>query len=124
MDKPVPEITDEAMALLKVAPWKGNIRELKNVVQRLLFIGDLIISKETIQFVLGHAASGAGLPSSGMLDFSSMQDILPLRQLERLVRQKYIEFIRSASSSDAEAAKKLGLAPSNYHRMCKELGIK
>lgn len=124
MDKPVPEITDEAMALLKVAPWKGNIRELKNVVQRLLFIGDLIISKETIQFVLGHAASGAGLPSSGLLDFSSMQDILPLRQLERLVRQKYIEFIRSASVSDADAAKKLGLAPSNYHRMCKELGIK
>jgi len=124
MGKPVPEITEEAMSLLKIAPWKGNIRELKNVVQRLLFIGDLVISKETIQFVLGISAAGIAQPSSSMFDFSSMQDILPLRQLERLVRQKYFEFIRSNSSSDAEAAKKLGLAPSNYHRMSKELGIK
>jgi len=53
-----------------------------------------------------------------------MQEQRPLRQVERLVRQQYVEFIRSNSVSDAEAAKKLGLAPSNYHRMCKELGIK
>ncbi|MFA6456373.1 MAG: sigma-54 dependent transcriptional regulator [Bacteroidota bacterium] len=124
MGKPIPEITDDAMSQLKLAPWKGNIRELKNVVQRLLFIGDLIISKETIQFVLGIANAGHTLPSSTMFDFSSMQEFLPLRQIERLVRQKYIEFIRSSSTSDAEAAKKLGVAPPNYHRMCKELGIK
>ena len=124
MGKPVPEITDEAMSLLKLAPWKGNIRELKNVVQRLLFIGDLVISKETIQFVLGLMNTGKSLPSSTMFDFSLMEEFLPLRQLERLVRQKYFEFIRFSSVSDAEAAKKLGLAPSNYHRMCKELGIK
>ncbi len=53
-----------------------------------------------------------------------VQEQLPLRQVERLVRQKYVEFVRSNSGSDAEAAKKLGIAPSNYHRMCKELGIK
>jgi DNA-binding NtrC family response regulator len=124
MGKPVPEITDEAMALLKGAQWKGNIRELKNVVQRLLFIGDLIISRETIQYILGITDAGKPLAATTLFDFSSMQEFLPLRQLERLVRQKYFEFIRSSSASDAEAAKKLGLAPSNYHRMSKELGIK
>lgn len=124
MGKPIPEITDEAMSLLKTVPWKGNIRELKNVVQRLLFIGDLVISKETIQFALGIMDPRNTIPSSAMFDFSSMQDFLPLRQLERLIRQKYFEFIRLNSASDSDAAKKLGLAPSNYHRMCKELGIK
>ncbi|MFA6439496.1 MAG: sigma-54 dependent transcriptional regulator [Bacteriovoracaceae bacterium] len=124
MGKPVPEITDEAMSLLKAAPWKGNIRELKNVVQRILFIGDLIISRETIQLILGISDSGKAVPVTSLFDFSTMQELLPLRQLESLVRQKYFEFIRSNSTSDAEAAKKLGLAPSNYHRMSKELGIK
>jgi hypothetical protein len=32
--------------------------------------------------------------------------------------------VRSISSSDANAAEKLGIAPSNFYRMCKELGLK
>jgi hypothetical protein len=32
--------------------------------------------------------------------------------------------MRDLSGSDAEAAKKLGLAPPNYYRMSKELGLK
>ena len=125
MGKNIPEITDEGMSMLKFASWKGNVRELKNVIQRLLFLNDSVITKETVQFALGVATNGS-TPSTTTpaFNFSSMQDVLPLRQLERLVRQKYVEFIRSTSSSDADAAKKLGLAPPNYHRMCKELGIK
>jgi hypothetical protein len=61
---------------------------------------------------------------SGLLNLSELKEPLMLRDLERIVRQRYIEYIRSTSSSDAEASKKLGLAPPNYHRMCKELGIK
>lgn len=125
MGKNIPEITDEGMSMLKYAAWKGNVRELKNVIQRLLFLNDSVITKETVQFALGVATNGSTLSTTTpAFNFSSMQDVLPLRQLERLVRQKYVEFIRSTSSSDADAAKKLGLAPPNYHRMCKELGIK
>ncbi len=119
-----PEITEEAMLQFKFAPWKGNVRELKNVIQRLLFVNEPIITKESMQLALGISSSGKNIASSSVLDFSLMQEQLPLRQVERLVRQKYVEFIRSSSASDAEAAKKLGLAPSNYHRMCKELRIK
>lgn len=125
MGKNIPEITTEGMSMLQFAPWKGNVRELKNVIQRLLFLNDTVITKETVQFALGVATNGATLSTTTpAFNFSSMQELLSLRQLERLVRQKYVEFIRSTSSSDAEAAKKLGLAPPNYHRMCKELGIK
>ncbi|MEW6060979.1 MAG: sigma-54 dependent transcriptional regulator [Bacteroidota bacterium] len=124
MGKTIPEITDEAMRLLKSAPWKGNVRELKNVIQRLLFINDSVITRDTMHLVLGGLGNSAGQTTVQWFNFSNMEEQLQLRQLERLVRQKYIEFIRSTSSSDAEAAKKLGLAPPNYHRMCKELGIK
>jgi len=44
--------------------------------------------------------------------------------MEIYIRQKYFQFIRENSESDTEAAGKLGLAPSNYHRMAKELGLK
>lgn len=124
MGKNIPEITEDAMQQLKSAQWKGNVRELKNVVQRLLFINDSVITTETMQFALGLTSSGNTLSSGQWFNFSTMQEQLQLRQFERLFRQKYVEYIRSISTSDAEAAKKLGLAPPNYHRMCKELGIK
>ena len=49
---------------------------------------------------------------------------LPLSQMEKTIREKYFTYIRKNSSSDTEAAKKMGLAPSNYYRMAKELGLK
>jgi two-component system response regulator AtoC len=124
MGKNIPEITDDAMTVLKYAPWKGNVRELKNVIQRILFMNESIITKEAVQFALGINAPGQSSQTSATFDFSLMEEILPLRHIERLVRHKYVEYIRANSSSDSDAAKKLGLAPSNYHRMCKELGIK
>jgi two-component system response regulator AtoC len=122
MGKPVPEITDEAMTILKFAPWKGNIRELKNVMQRILFLDERIITKELMQKAIGLQTDSNA--AEGYLNISEIKEMLTLRDLEKIVRQRYIEFIRSNSASDAEAAKKLGLAPPNYHRMCKELGIK
>jgi transcriptional regulator with GAF, ATPase, and Fis domain len=44
--------------------------------------------------------------------------------LEKLVQEKYFRFVRENTGSDAEAARLLGLAPPNYHRVCKRLGIK
>lgn len=36
--KPVREITEEAMERLTTLPWSGNIRELKNVIERLVIL--------------------------------------------------------------------------------------
>jgi two-component system response regulator AtoC len=59
-----------------------------------------------------------------ILDFGTGDEIIPWRQMERLFREKYFVFVREHSGSDADAAKKLGLAPPNYHHMCKEMGLK
>jgi len=50
--------------------------------------------------------------------------VLPLKDMEKIFRVKYFKYVRSISSSDSSAAEKLGMAPSNFYRMCKELGIK
>ena len=62
--------------------------------------------------------------SGDLFNFKVLENIKPLRELEKSLRQKYFEFVRENSISDAEAAKKLGLAPPNYYRMSKELGLK
>jgi DNA-binding NtrC family response regulator len=118
-----PNLEPSAYTFLDNYGWPGNVRELKNVVQRILFIeSDLITDKVVKNTIL--ASPNIKSSSCELFNFDKLDDIQPLRDLERSLRQKYFEFVRENSLSDAEAAKKLGLAPPNYFRMSKELGLK
>lgn len=123
MGKDVPVITEDAMKFLMNYEWPGNIRELKNLVQRLLFFEEKIIDENLIEHALGKKHSDEYTYIDG-ISFNSPEGILPLKQMEKMFREKYFNYVRQRSESDSEAAKKLGLAPPNYYRMCKELGLK
>lgn len=123
MSKRIPEITEDAMKILAGYDWPGNVRELKNVVQRLLLDSGDLITETEVRKSLITKMNGA----NQVLNYEQVWlqgELLQLRELERQVRIKYVEFIRKNSKSDAEASLKLGVAPSNYNRMCKELGLK
>ncbi len=119
MGKLQPRIDNDAMVVLQQYAWPGNVRELKNVLHRILFTDERIISAQ-------FAKNALSIPESQTNTALRTQftEIIPWRQMERDLREKYFMFVRDHSESDSDAAKKLGLAPSNYHRMCKELGLK
>lgn len=48
MGKPAPCFTDEAMEELKSYQWTGNIRELHNIVERLVILGGSTITKDEV----------------------------------------------------------------------------
>ena len=45
---PQPQVTEEAIAALKELPWRGNIRELSNMVERLLILCGSTITREDV----------------------------------------------------------------------------
>ncbi len=123
MGKPILSIDDEVMTKFINYDWPGNVRELKNLCQRLVFNSNVKIRL----FNLEEALFGKSLSSpknNNSITFNKPDDIKPLKEVEKELREKYFKFVRDNSISDADAAQKLGLAPPNFHRMCKELGIK
>jgi DNA-binding NtrC family response regulator len=46
---PRKSFSPEAVALLQERSWKGNIRELRNVVERLLILGDDVITAQNVK---------------------------------------------------------------------------
>ncbi len=122
MGRAEPEIDASAMEILIDYPWPGNVRQLQNVVQRMLFMSGSKITESEV-----FDAVGSFSHSASKEDFTqnfSKDNILPLRQIERTFRRSYFKFVRENSKTDADAAHKLGLAPPNYHRICKELDLK
>jgi len=102
---------------MKKYDWPGNIRQLKNVVQRMVIITDDIIDD-------GVVIQALALENQFVPPAYSSENIIPVIEMEKRFKAKYFQFVRENSETDAEAAEKLGLAPSNYHRTCKNLGLK
>jgi two-component system response regulator AtoC len=121
---PEPELSGAALKILLDYDWPGNVRELQNVIQRLVLKDKNLIDEHSVSEVLLSPQKSKDYGVFSDLDLWDNHRILPLREIENKFRAEYFRFVRQNSGSDAEAARKLGLAPPNYYRMCKELGLK
>jgi DNA-binding NtrC family response regulator len=115
-----PAIGSDAIEALRSFEWPGNIRQLQNVIQRLLISCEDRIERDDVLSVLGSKKVGS---ISGP-EFWFGDKILKWKEMENIFKCKYISYVKSKSTSESEAARQLGIAPSNFYRMCHKLGIK
>ncbi len=120
MDIPVPEIKEDAIEILQSYSWPGNIRQLQNVIQRLLISCEYVIKKEDVLNIL----DAKKIRNLSEPEFYFGNKILKWREMEQIFRCKYFNFVKERTKSESEAARLLGMAPSNFYRMCNKLGIK
>ena len=123
LDLQPPSTDPKAKEILMNYKWPGNVRELRNVAQRLVLnCTDKITAKD----VTNHMTMKNPIPTKdeSVIDDLYTGQVLPLPEMEKMFRVRYFKYVRSISSSDSNAAEKLGLAPSNFYRMLKELGLK
>jgi hypothetical protein len=50
--------------------------------------------------------------------------ILQWKEMENIFRSRYFNYVKDKTKSESEAARLLGIAPSNFYRMRNKLGIK
>ena len=117
-----PKIEEDLLSQLQKYSWPGNVRELQNVIQRMLLIADDKIDVEILEEALTTSLQKKS--DVGNLFNFKKDNIVSLREMEKRFRTEYIEFIKKYSKTDTEVAEKLGMAPSNFYRTCKELGLK
>jgi len=117
--------TDDAMALLMAYEWPGNIRELENLVERVVILeGDGVIGPEALPDRIGHrnvtAAMGrVVLPEEGLnfdATVAEFEDALILQALERSkwVKNRAAQLLGLNRTTLVEKIKKKGLED-RYH---------
>ncbi|TFG98701.1 MAG: sigma-54-dependent Fis family transcriptional regulator [Calditrichales bacterium] len=125
MGKEKPELPADLMNILVSYDWRGNVRQLQNVLQRLLMFGNKQFTEKEIITALDlpiRESQFADNPYHHL--FYKEEKVKSWREMESILKAEYFQFVRNNSKSDAETARKLGLAPPNFHRMSKELGLK
>jgi two-component system nitrogen regulation response regulator NtrX len=117
------EFSVEALDILKHYQWPGNIRELRNLVQRLLILGsDKVIDVADVRRALGTATR----ISDNSEPFSFGQDVMdmPLREAREIFEHDYLLYQWNQSGhSVTRLARKIGMERTHLYRKLKSLGI-
>jgi two-component system nitrogen regulation response regulator NtrX len=100
--------------------WPGNIRELKNLVQRLLILG----TSEVIELDEVERAISSLPAHSGDQQTSTPAYDLPLREARDQFEKDYLEFqLRACDGSIGKLAKRVGMERTHLYRKLRSLGI-
>ena len=112
-------LTVGAQNRLRNHPWPGNIRELINVLQRLLILGSgSVIELEAVEAMLGP------IPGVERRDDEIMEFALPFREAREQFERAYLEYrLRKAGGSVSKVAVAAGIERTHLYRKLRGLGI-
>ena len=116
--KPVP-FSPAAIDALKEYAWPGNIRELRNVVERLLLLADAEVDAEAVRMALPAKNETSNLHTTSNSDAAS-----PLAQrVLAFEREVVLAELERRGRHITQTARALGLERSHLYKKCQQLGI-
>ena len=115
------KLSDDAAALLQTLPWPGNIRQLKNVIERILILSDGTGPISADEIPTDTQKSAGANDGGGM---SANWATLPLREAREAFEREYlITQIKRFGGNISKTANFVGMERSALHRKLKSLGV-
>jgi two-component system nitrogen regulation response regulator NtrX len=120
---PPPTLSDEAGAALQAHDWPGNVRQLRNIIERTIILapGDRVscIEVDLLPNEVIDNQRSAGMSSATLTIMGS-----PLREARESFEREYLKIqIRRFSGNISRTASFIGMERSALHRKLKALGI-
>ena len=107
--------TPDAIEELKRYSWPGNIRELRNVVERLLLLADAEVDQRAVKTALPSSPKGSSAA------FSAGENLA--EKIEAFEREAIRTELELHGYRMSETARALGLERSHLYKKCQHLGI-
>jgi len=120
---PVPTFSDDAVAALQAHEWPGNVRQLRNIIERTIILAPC----ERVERIDVDMLPAEVLETRGSSDLSSQAITImgsPLREARESFEREYLKVqIRRFSGNISRTASFIGMERSALHRKLKALGI-
>lgn len=117
---PQREISDDAIALMQTMVWPGNVRQLKNLIERVLILGDgtgIIEAREL-------PGDDDSADEDGRVVLLGALATLPLREAREAFEREYLlTQINRFGGNISRTANFVGMERSALHRKLKSLGV-
>ena len=135
---PVKKITTEAMEALKALPWTGNIRELRNMVERLIILSDKSITDGDVRTFANPSLAGvdhkevakkdevAGTPSTAWADLAAQyDDFASFQDFKDHTEKEYIQYkLEKNGWNVSKTADEIDIQRSHLYSKIEKFGLK
>jgi two-component system nitrogen regulation response regulator NtrX len=117
---PLRDLSDDAVALMQTMSWPGNIRQLKNLIERVLILGD-----DTGPIEARELPGDEGpAQDEGRVVLSGALATMPLREAREAFEREYLlTQINRFGGNISRTASFVGMERSALHRKLKSLGV-
>ena len=118
---PLRGLSEEAVAMLQTMAWPGNVRQLKNVIERVLILG---AEKGDISAAEIPGEGQSEDQGEGRVVLSGSLATLPLREARELFEREYLlTQINRFGGNISRTANFVGMERSALHRKLKSLNV-
>jgi DNA-binding NtrC family response regulator len=112
------ELTAAALELLRAQPWPGNVRQLQNLIERLVVLGDgQAIDRPEIERELARETGGGPVDAAAPAS-SALND-----HRRRAEREALLDALKRSGNNRTLAARVLGISRRTLYTKIEELGI-
>ncbi len=120
---PLRELSEEAVAVLQTMPWPGNVRQLKNMIERVLILGDGDGPIRGAEIPDGSKPDASPATPDGPILTGALAT-MPLREAREAFEREYLlTQINRFSGNISKTAQFVGMERSALHRKLKSLGV-
>ena len=117
-----PYFSDEAIAALQAHDWPGNVRQLRNIIERTVILAPGDVSCIEVDLLPSEVLDNQG--STGLSSATLTIMGSPLREARESFEREYLKIqIRRFSGNISRTASFIGMERSALHRKLKALGI-
>jgi DNA-binding NtrC family response regulator len=107
-----------AMEALQQLPWRGNVRELRNAIERILLLADGAVDRDTVEMALPGTEGEIGVSANAPAAAGSLAS-----RVAEFERTTLLAELKRNHHHITNTAKALGLERSHFYKKCQQLGI-
>lgn len=122
---PVKKVSDAGMEALKNLPWTGNIRELRNMVERLIILSDKVITDGDVRQFANPSApvtSASGEAAAPQTDYDQFKNF---QEYKDFAEREYIKFkLEKNNWNVSKTADDIDIQRSHLYSKIEKFGLK
>ncbi len=122
---PVKKISEAGMEALKALPWSGNIRELRNMIERLIILSDKIITDADVKAFANPTAAVAILTEIADNHQPDFDNFKNFQEYKDFAEREYIKFkLEKNGWNVSKTADDIDIQRSHLYSKIEKFGLK
>jgi len=121
---PVKKISEGAIEALKALPWTGNIRELRNMIERLIILSDKIITDADVR-AFANPSAPAPVTNGNAAQQTDFDRFVNFQEYKDYAEREYIKFkLEKNNWNVSKTADDIDIQRSHLYSKIEKFGLK